>query len=68
VSEIELEIGEVLLIGDFTLTVVDIDRDDVTFKIDQSESGEEMLVTLSQEMFAEAQELESTSAVNSVPR
>lgn len=52
-SEIVLEIGEVLLIGEFSLTVVDIDRDDVTFKIDQSESDEEMLVTLSQEMFTE---------------
>lgn len=51
-SEIELEIGDVLLIGDFTLTVVDIDHEDVTFKIDQSESGEETLVTLSQDVFA----------------
>lgn len=52
-SEIELEIGGVLLMGEFTLTVVDIDCDDVTFKIDQSDSDEDMLVTLSQEMFSE---------------
>ena len=54
-SEIELEIGEVLLIGAITLTVVDIDCGDVTFRIDQSEFGEEMMVTLSQEVLSGAQ-------------
>jgi len=68
VSEIELEIGEVLLIGDITLTVVDIDHDDVTVKIDHSQSGEEMLVTLSQELFSEAERFETTPAVNCLPR
>jgi hypothetical protein len=68
VSEIELEIGEVLLIGEITLTVVDIDRDDVTVTIHQSQSGEEMLVTLSQDLFSEAQGVESAPAVNCLPR
>ena len=54
-SEIVLEIGEVLLIGAITLTVVDIDCNDVTFRIDQSEFGEEMMVTLSQEVLSGAQ-------------
>lgn len=48
-SKIELEIGEVLVIGETVLTVVDVEDEDVTFKIDQSDSGEEMLVTISQD-------------------
>ena len=67
-SEIELEIGGVLLIGDYTLTVVDIEHDDVTFKIDQSDSGEEMLVTLSQDSFSQAWEPSAEPAGVSLPR
>jgi len=53
VSEIELEIGEVLMIGETLLTVVDIEDEDVTFKIDQSDSDLEMLVTISQDEYGE---------------
>lgn len=67
-SEIELEIGEVLLIGDFTLTVVDIDHEDVTFKIDQSDSDDDLLVTLSQQVLTQRQKLESAAAVHCLPR
>ena len=55
-SEIELEIGEVLKIGETVLTVVDVEDEDVTFKIDQSDSGEEMLVTISQDHSEESTE------------
>lgn len=52
-SEIELEIGEVLMIGETLLTVVGIEDEDVTFKIDQSDSDLEMLVTISQDEYGE---------------
>ena len=67
-SEIELEIGEVLLVGDLTLTIVDIDHDDVTFKIDQSDSDEQTLVTLSRDISSFQRGLNSTPVVDSLPR
>ena len=45
--EIELEVGSVLMIGEAVLTVVDIEEEDVTFKIDSSDRDEEMSLTIS---------------------
>lgn len=50
-SEIELEIGGVLKIGDAVLTIVEIEGEEVTFRIDQTESHEDMVVSLSQNAF-----------------
>ncbi|MBD3672124.1 MAG: hypothetical protein HUJ26_01245 [Planctomycetaceae bacterium] len=52
-SEIELEIGEVLMIGETILTVVDIEDGDVTFKIDQDDSDGDVVVSISQEFSGE---------------
>ena len=67
-SEIELEIGGVLRIGEYALTIVDIDRDDVIFKIDQADSDEEVLVTLSQQQIEPRRGVNSALAVDRLPR
>ena len=36
--EFELEVGEVLILGDYTLTLLDIDGDDVCIRIDEPDS------------------------------
>jgi len=36
--EIELSVGDTLQIGDCVVTVVDIDGDEVSFRVDQAES------------------------------
>ena len=38
IQEINLTIGEVIQVGDVTVTVIDIDGDEVTFRVDGIES------------------------------
>ena len=38
--EIELSVGDVVRIGEYTVTVVDVDGLEVSFKIDSSESDD----------------------------
>jgi hypothetical protein len=39
-QEIELAVGDVVQIGQYTVTVIDIDGPEVSFRIDSSESDE----------------------------
>lgn len=36
--ELELTVGDVVVIGEFTVTVMDIENDEVTFRIDEPKS------------------------------
>jgi hypothetical protein len=39
--ELELTVGDVLQIGEYTVTVIDLDNDEVTFRIQEPVSDEE---------------------------
>ena len=38
--ELELTVGDVIQIGDYTVTVIDLDNGEVTFRIQEPDSGE----------------------------
>jgi hypothetical protein len=38
-SELELQIGESVFIGDIRLTILDVDGDEIFFQIERPESG-----------------------------
>jgi len=40
--EMELEEGEAVMIGEFTLTILDVSEDEVTVKLDSHESADEV--------------------------
>ncbi len=63
--EIELEVGSVLMIGETVLTIVDIEEDDVTFKVDSTDGNEDLMVTISQDSL---QENDSLSSFSLLPR
>jgi hypothetical protein len=65
VFEIELEVGSVLMIGETVLTIVDIEEDDVTFKVDSTDGNEDLMVTISQDSL---QENDSLSSFSLLPR
>jgi len=37
-QELELAVGDVLRVGDTTVTVIDIENDEITFRIDDADS------------------------------
>ena len=39
--EVELTVGDVLQIGEYTVTVVDLENDEVTFRIQEDSVGDE---------------------------
>ncbi len=45
--ELELEVGETLHINDYLLTVVEVDHNDVIFRVTQADGDLESLVTIS---------------------
>lgn len=42
--EIELSIGDVLQVGDCTVTVIDIDGPEVSFRVDSSEDSQGLVI------------------------
>lgn len=47
-SEIELEIGDVVQIGGYSVTVIEVENGEVTFRIDQCDHADESLVMISE--------------------
>ena len=43
IQELNLTIGDVIQVGDVTVTVIDIDGDEVTFRVDGDESHDDAL-------------------------
>jgi sRNA-binding carbon storage regulator CsrA len=43
--EFELQVGDTLQVGDYTVTVVDIDGDEVSVRIDPAEFLDEVTIT-----------------------
>ncbi|MCX7411788.1 MAG: hypothetical protein NTZ32_27250 [Planctomycetales bacterium] len=37
-QELDLAVGDVVQIGEYTVTVIDIENDDVTLRVDQSDA------------------------------
>lgn len=42
--EFELQVGDTLRLGDYTVTIVDIDRDEVSVRIDPAEFLDEISI------------------------
>lgn len=40
-QELDLAVGDVVQIGEYTVTVIDIENDDVTLRVDQPETLDE---------------------------
>jgi len=65
VFEIELEVGEVLMVGETVLTIVDIEEGDVTFKVSHTDGGEDLLVSISEDALKENS---SDASFSTIPR
>ena len=63
--EIELEVGEVLMVGETVLTIVDIEEGDVTFKVSHTDGGADLLVSISEDALKENN---SDASFSTIPR